>query len=112
MIRDILMGSETLEYTIEDRLSQLDCSSMNHEELGCNNNTWKEFRFLTQLKHTFSNIIAYPSNIGEEENYSWFMENKKIKGTGTNPIIEEYLPYVKKPELPRYQKISTNKRSK
>lgn len=102
MIRKLLMENETLEYTMENNLSQLDYSSMELADLGCSDNTLEEFKFLTQFKHTFSNIIAYSSNIGEEENYRWFMENKKITGTGTNPIIYKGLPTVTEPELPRY----------
>jgi CRISPR-associated protein (TIGR03986 family) len=109
MIRDILMDSETIEYSIEDRLEQFNYASMNHEEIGCSQNVWDEFLFLTQLEHSFSNIIAYPANVGEEENYKWFMENKRIKGTGTNPIIEKSLPPVTGPELPRYHKKASSK---
>ena len=109
MIRDILMGSETIEYKIENRLPQIDYAAMNHEEMECNQNVWDEYLFLTQLEHSFSSIIAYPANVGEEENYRWFMENKKIKGTGTNPIIEKFLPPVTGPELPRYQKKASSK---
>jgi CRISPR-associated protein (TIGR03986 family) len=113
MIRDILMNSETIEYTIADRLAQFNYAAMNHEEMGCSQNVLEEFLFLTQLEHSFSNIIAYPSNVGEEVNYKWFMENKRIKGTGTNPIIENPLPDLKPqesgPELPRYQKKTSPK---
>jgi CRISPR-associated protein (TIGR03986 family) len=112
MIRDILMDSETIEYNIADRLEKLNYSSMNHEEIGCSQKVLKEFLFLTRLEHPFSNIIAYPANVGEKENYKWFMENKKIKGTGTNPIIENPLPTVTAvtgPELPRYQKKGSSK---
>jgi CRISPR-associated protein (TIGR03986 family) len=110
MIRDILMGSETIEYKIKDRLEQFNYAAMNHEEIGSSQKVLEEFLFLTQLEHSFSGIIAYPAIVGEEEeeNYKWFMENKKIKGTGTNPIIEKSLPPVTGPELPRYQKKTSS----
>jgi CRISPR-associated protein (TIGR03986 family) len=109
MIREILMGGETIEYTIVDRLAQFNYAVMKHEEMGCSQKALEEFLFLTRLEHSFPSIIAYPANAGEKENYRWFMENKKIKGTGTNPIIENPLPPVTGPELPRYQKISPGK---
>jgi len=108
-LRIISMTGETIEYTVEDRLEQYkNFSAMTDKELGCSPEVMGEFLMLTRKENTFSKIIAYPSNVGEEENYRWFMENKKIKGTGTNPIIENPLPPVKCPELPKYELTKTD----
>ncbi|MCU0288992.1 MAG: TIGR03986 family CRISPR-associated RAMP protein [Acidobacteria bacterium] len=107
-VREISMTNDSVEYVIEDKLAQYNISKITAEDLGCSEQILGEYLFLTQLAHTFSNIIAYPSNVDEKENFEWFMANKKVKGTGINPIIENPLPHVKKPELPKYIRIKSN----
>lgn len=104
-VREISMTNDSVEYAIEDKLAQYNISQMTAIDLGCTEQILEEYLFLTQLAHTFSNIIAYPSNIDKNEvekkkNFQWFMANK---GAGINPIIENPLPPVKKPELPKYR---------
>lgn len=103
-VRGISMTGDSVEYTVEDRLEQYKVfSEMTDKELGCTGQVMEEYLLLTRLAHPFSGIIAYPSNVEEKENYKWFMANKMVKGTGTNPIIENPLPPVKDPELPKYE---------
>lgn len=106
-VRVISMTGETIQYKIEDRLEQYkDFTTITEKELGCSPEVMEEFLMLTRLENPFAKIIAYPANVGEKENYRWFMENKKIRGTGTNPIIEKSLPplnSVNGPVLPKYE---------
>ncbi|MCX6580539.1 MAG: TIGR03986 family CRISPR-associated RAMP protein [Candidatus Aminicenantes bacterium] len=103
-VRGISMTGDSVEYTVEDRLEQYKVfSEMTGKEVGCTGQVMEEYLFLTRLAHPFSGIIAYPSNVEEKENYKWFMANKMVKGTGPNPIIENSLPPLKDPELPKYE---------
>ncbi len=91
--------SDDKPYTIESQKSLIgDIEKFDHEKLGCDKNTFKEFLKISNYKNPICDPgvkIEYPNNKeNSKENFKWFAANKMINTTGTKPVICQTLPEI------------------
>lgn len=97
-VRKIELKNSTIEY----RLDTIDHTSHRQnnacELLGCTDSILSQYLKITNYANPPEHV-SYPMNQGGTRVYEWFVGNKQADeggGTGTNPVITQILPTLKK----------------
>ena len=108
-LRTIALGENSVEYHIQARsdliFPRADQGLLEHL-FPCARSTIDAF--LRGMNFTECPVnVTYPHNTDTVESYQWFVENRKIDGTGTAPVIYQVLPPITEPPtLQQYRQVT------
>jgi len=108
-VRKISLNDESLQYEIID-LTKIrdDTRTFQNADaatiLGCDPKVLSMYLKITDFENAPSKI-EYPSNVGSDLNYEWFMSNRAIQKGPFKPIIDQTIPTdLNNPKLLKYDK--------